>query len=181
MSLAVPFAIQKVEGPSTSATLSNQATALRAISLPGADTAKPAPTNGMSARSRRRIPDLVMEPKWNLDLRRIRRTLHILACSTPIELRLKMLHLRRVSAKSCEAVKADDGSRTRDLRLGKPTKYLLSLCFWRICGIHTTPVAASLAELGTRVEHDARTCTVPDLRTLEPKVPAPAYPGSRRR
>ena len=38
----------------------------------------------------------------------------------------KLRHLRRVSAKSCKGVKADDGARTRDLRLGKPTLYQLS-------------------------------------------------------
>ena len=31
-----------------------------------------------------------------------------------------------LAVSSCEAVKADDGSRTRDLRLGKPTLYQLS-------------------------------------------------------
>ena len=67
-----------------------------------------------------------MEPTWNLDLRRISRTLHVLARLANIEQPPKCSHLRRVSARSCEAVKADDGSRTRDLRLGKPTLYQLS-------------------------------------------------------
>ena len=67
-----------------------------------------------------------MEPRWNLDLRRTCRSSPLLACSMTIELRPKRSHLRRVSARPCEAVKADDGSRTRDLRLGKPTLYQLS-------------------------------------------------------
>jgi hypothetical protein len=67
-----------------------------------------------------------MEPRWNLDLRPICVTPQFLACLTNIEPSPKVPHLRRVSAKSCESVKADDGSRTRDLRLGKPTLYQLS-------------------------------------------------------
>ena len=43
-----------------------------------------------------------------------------------IELWPKVAHLRRDAASLCEAVKADDGVRTRDLRLGKPTLYQLS-------------------------------------------------------
>jgi hypothetical protein len=50
----------------------------------------------------------------------------LLACSTSIELTPKVQHLSRVSATRCETAKADDGSRTRDLRLGKPTLYQLS-------------------------------------------------------
>lgn len=67
-----------------------------------------------------------MEPKWNLDLRPICGTPEVVACSTPIELSLKAPDLQRNPARCCEAVKADDGSRTRDLRLGKPTLYQLS-------------------------------------------------------
>ena len=67
-----------------------------------------------------------MRPRCDLDLHRIHRTLHILACSTLIELQPKVLDLRRDSANPCEAMKADDGARTRDLRLGKPTLYQLS-------------------------------------------------------
>jgi len=39
------------------------------------------------------------------------------------------------------AMKADDGSRTRDLRLGMPTKYLLSPAFWRISDAATGRLA----------------------------------------
>jgi hypothetical protein len=67
-----------------------------------------------------------MRPGCDQDLRRIRRTSHFLACSTSIELQQRVAHLRRLSARSCKPVKADDGSRTRDLRLGKPTLYQLS-------------------------------------------------------
>jgi hypothetical protein len=67
-----------------------------------------------------------MRPKCDLDLRRTCRTSQILACSTSIEVRAKAADLRKVPARACEAVKADDGSRTRDLRLGKPTLYRLS-------------------------------------------------------
>jgi hypothetical protein len=37
-----------------------------------------------------------------------------------------LVRLRRDSERTCEVVQADDGSRTRDLRLGKPTLYQLS-------------------------------------------------------
>lgn len=75
-----------------------------------------------------------MEPRWNLDLRRMCRTPHCLACSMTIEQSAKARHLQRVCARSCEVEKADDGSRTRDLRLGKPTLYQLSYVRrWRGC------------------------------------------------
>ncbi len=83
-----------------------------------------------------------------------RRTLPFLACSTSIELWPEASHLRRNPATLCEGVKADDGARTRDLRLGKPRKYLLSASFRRICGSEMVPVGACFAELGTRVEQD---------------------------
>ena len=62
-----------------------------------------------------------MRPRCDLDRRRIRRTLHIFACSASIKLPPKAAHLRRNPARPCDPMKADDGSRTRDLRLPKPT------------------------------------------------------------
>jgi hypothetical protein len=84
---------------------------------PAYPTAGPAVPGGSTAGRK----GTSMEPTWNLDLRRTRRTSHLLACSTATELRPKMRDLRRDPARPCEAVKADDGSRTRDLRLGKTT------------------------------------------------------------
>src|ERR1700756_4236657 len=72
-----------------------------------------------------------MRPGCDLNLRRRCRTSQILAGSTFIEVRPQEPDLRRDSATPCEAVKADDGSRTRDLRLGKPTLYQLS--YVRVC------------------------------------------------
>jgi hypothetical protein len=97
----------------------------RACRAPG--TPRPLTCARDGAASSQRDPigrtDASMEPRWNHDLRRICRTPHLLACSMTIELPQKVDHWRRVCAIPCETVKADDGSRTRDLWLGKPTLY----------------------------------------------------------
>jgi hypothetical protein len=67
-----------------------------------------------------------MRPRCDLNLGRICRTPQILACSIVIEPSREAYYLQRLSARSREALQADDGSRTRDLRLGKPTLYQLS-------------------------------------------------------
>jgi hypothetical protein len=63
-----------------------------------------------------------MRPRCDLEQRQRCRTSHVLAA----ELRLDCPEKQ---AKTCEAMRegeADDGPRTRDLRLGKPTLYQLS-------------------------------------------------------
>src|ERR1700733_1381805 len=67
-----------------------------------------------------------MRPRCDLNLGRMCITPQILACSIIIEPSWETQHLQQISARSCQALKADDGSRTRDLRLGKPTLYQLS-------------------------------------------------------
>ena len=53
-------------------------------------------------------------------------------------------------------MRADDGSRTSELRLGKPRKHLLSRRFSGIRWSRVRSGALTFAELGTRVEHGAR-------------------------
>src|SRR5947209_5403554 len=57
--------------------------------------------------------------------------------------------LRRDSERTCEVVQADDGSRTRDLRLGKPTLYQLS--YVRVVGDSKGPASTAWPNSGRNV------------------------------